>query len=376
MSVKKEVVLNFARETAFLGETYPSGRHLVDVSRVLGGAVEYRGVADVEDVSGVELHFRDNQSAGTVIHDAWTFLDGLGVPRAALHAHIVAPLPIEALKREPEVQAAAMADFYRRVNLLAEMTTIVDEWRSIKMHTHGGRSFFGHATPWTMAFVFDYLRTNRSILSNSILSSLFPLGNYAKLGWVGFFGSDKYDEPGLYGLEYRAIAAGVSETDYREILDRIQQSMLRDDYGVPKETIRRWLAGQKNKKFPGVALIAACYHQEWPRLFAEASPDVKKATYGFGSQRQQRLTRRLTKQRLTEQGKGHAELKMLVYNWSNDPLVFEDEAFQKRIVEQQARALGRFQSGEPVNELVSDFIVDSGLYDAVSRSIGPASPAR
>ncbi len=376
VSMKKEVALDFARETTFLGTVYPPGRHRVDVARVFR-ELEYMSADSVNNVSGLELHFRDNRSAGKVSNDAWTFLDGLGVPRTHQHVHVVAPIPVEALERDPNGQAAAMGDFYRRANLLAEMTDIVDEGGAIAMNVKGGRTFFGYARPdmvWGVTQYFKRLGTSRGS---------WPLGAEYKHGWVGFWGSDKYDEPGLYGLEYRSIRRYSNETNYREILDRLQRSMMSGDYGVPKEKIKRWLAKGGTEANAPDAVSASWYNQDWPGLLAGAGPDVKKALEGDGS----RLQKRLPIRRLMEQSERHAELKMLVHDWSNDPLVFEDGAFQKRIIAQQARALRRFRSlrapsrrpeakYDPINVIVSDFLVDSGLYDAVWRSIGPGPFAR
>ena len=73
---------------------------------------------------------------------------------------------------------------------------------------------------------------------------------------------------------------------------------------------------------------------------------------------------------------------MLVYDWSRDPLVFEDEGLRKKIAAEQLRALIRLRNfgvaggiagDKAVNKIVGDFLVDSGLYGAVSRSIGPSS---
>ena len=210
-----------------------------------------------------------------------------------------------------------------------------------------------------------------------------PIGDNYKIGWVGFRGSDKYDEPGLYGLEYRSISAYVNETNYQENLDRIQQSMMKDDYGIPKERIRRWLAQKKNKDAVSSAVASVWYNQDWADVLAGAAPEVKKAldpdsskliekmSFGiYGALRRGWIKSPLAK-RLTNEN-NRTELKMLVHDWSNDPLVFEDETFQKRIIAHQVRALARFQEGETINVLVSDFLVDSGLYAAVSNSIGPA----
>jgi hypothetical protein len=125
IAVKKQVTVSFSRPTVFLGKHYGPGENVVDLSSVMGGKVEYRGPTEVDSVSGVELHFRGNQSAGQMSNDAWKLLDGLGIKRNHQHVHIVSPLPEEELKNDPEVEPARMADFFRRANLAAEMAHII-----------------------------------------------------------------------------------------------------------------------------------------------------------------------------------------------------------------------------------------------------------
>jgi|CXWL01.1.fsa_nt_gi hypothetical protein len=360
MHVKKKAVLKFVKETTFLGKTYPPGRHLVDISRALRDIVEYRGADEVNTVTGVELHFRDDQSAGAVSNDARRLLEGIGVPITHQHVHIVAPLPIEALEREPDVQAAAMGDFYRRVNLLAEMTTIIDDGASVDMNVSGKITYFGYAKPWTISGVTEYFE-------NAALRRYWPIQDTFKIAWVGFRGSDKYDQPGLYGFEYRAISAGANETDYRDILDRIQQSMLRDDYGIAKDRIRQWLAGRTASN----AVTDAWYNQDWSVLVRNAKPEAKEAL-GLTGIFNRILWEVGIKKTFGWDQDSHTELKMLMHDWSKDPLTFQDEAFQRKIADQQLRALARYRKGESVNALISDFLLDSGLYAAVSRSIGPS----
>lgn len=363
ISLKMKVDLVFSRETDFLGKMYPPGRHLVNLSGVLQDSVHYLHQGDVKAVTGLELHFRSNQSAGKVSDDARTFLEGLGVPGVHQHIHIVAPLPVAALEREPDVQSAAMGDFVRRVNLLAEMTTIIDEMAAIANIADKDAVYFTHATPEMFYGLTQYFLFVGDQFENR------RIGDYYKTGWVGFRGSDKYDKPGLYGLEYRAIGANVNKVKYREILNRVQRSMLRDDYGIPKEKVREWLVRQRRRGAPDspTAVSWAYYNHDWEVLAALAPSPVKKTLLGkanffefnrrlfpdlrrmiersASSLRRTLLKHRLVKEtlpeRLARQLPEHAELKMLVHNWIADPLFLDDEDAHARIVTEQVRALKR-----------------------------------
>lgn len=363
VTIRRRAVLKFKKETRFLGKTYAPGRHLVDVSQALRSKVEYRGPTEVKAVSGLELHFRDNQPAGEVSNDAWKFLDALGVRRTHQHIHMVAPLPRQALEAEPELQAAVMGDFYRRVNLLAEMTDIIDEggsiglnqtkrwdWKYLAMVT---TQYFGALTKKDLLGVTQYFR-------NVGHRRDYPIEDSFKMAWVGFRGSDKYDTPGLYGLEYRAISDYSNETEFREMLGAIQGAMLSNDFGIPQETMRRWLAERTGAETDAPEAVAKLwYGRSWPELFAQASTPVRREL-GWWTR---------TKLRWNP-GSAHIELKMLVHDWSDDPLVFDDEAFKARLIGEQKRALARIRRGESINRVMGDFLMDSGLYEAVSRSLG------
>lgn len=65
------------------------------------------------------------------------------------------------------------------------------------------------------------------------------------------------------------------------------------------------------------------------------------------------------------------ELKMLIHDWSKDPLLFQKPKLLAHIKKEQLKALARLDSGEesPVTIIV-DFLKHSGLYGIFTRSIG------
>ncbi len=353
VSVKKEVVLNFKRSTGFLGQTYAPGSHRVDVSRVFQGPVEYASRAYVKSVGYVEIHLRAHLSAGAVSNDAWTFLDALGVARTHQHVHIVAPLPRQALEAEPNLEAAVLGDFYRRVNLLAEMSTLFDDGFPIEEKARRKIVYFAPLRAENLVGVTRYFRRVGQ-------GRRRPIGDEYKQAWVGFRGSDTYDQPGLYGLEYRAILGDVDEIIYRERLNDIQRAMVRREYGLDKSRIKTWLGERSAPEAVG----KSWYNRPWEELLQSASSEVK-------GQLKPRLVKVLASKKNTT---AHVEIKMLVHDWSDDPLVFGDVALEKKITGAQARALARLNpSLENLSIVMHDFLIDSGLYERVAQSLKSSS---
>ncbi|MEK6704467.1 MAG: hypothetical protein AABZ06_01635 [Bdellovibrionota bacterium] len=354
--VRPKVKLKFNKPTVFLGRTYKPGEHLVDISAVMERTVEYRGATEVESVSGIELHFRDSQTSGRISNDAWTLLEGLGIPRNHQHVHIVAPIPKEALKQDPTVQPALMADFFRRSNLAAEMVDIVQDDGRIMTTEIGEVTYFDSMTPVRIdeaVRYFYYVATGR----NS------KIGDSLKLGWVGLRGSDTYDYSDLWGIEVRSIGSTSDPKTYRNLLDALQFRMNTQSYGVSREQMLQWLERQEIqeiqeiKEFPYL-LAKAWYNQEWSNLF-QSAPEKIKAKLSESA-----------KKRIIKWSEDHQELKMLVFDWLNDPIIFNNPELKAKIISEQSKAIDLLLKGNDINDLVSDFLVESGLYGQVLKSVG------
>jgi len=346
--IRDTISLEFKEPTTFLGKEYPAGRHEIDISRVFN-KVEYMGTTN--DPANLELHFRVRESSGSASGDAWKFLDAIGVERTHQHAHIVSELPMKEMQADPELSAAMLGDFYRRANLVAEMISIVEEGSSISRNASRKAVFFDHMGKEMLGDVTQYfLDRGRGIN--------YKIGDRYKMGWIGFRGSDKYDGADLFGLEYRAIPRKGSASTYAEVLDTIQWALRQKNYGISKKMMKNWI--RENPGLISSEISATWYDRPWKELWKSAAPEVSKEV-GW-----------LTDLRLKLDQSQRQELKMLVHNWSNDPLLFEKPATQKRIVAAQLAAIRKLKkSVSPKwNAIMREFLLDSGLYDLFSRSLG------
>jgi hypothetical protein len=106
---------------------------------------------------------------------------------------------------------------------------------------------------------------------------------------------------------------------------------------------------------PPPAEVQKLFHLDWAqrypgeREFREASP----------------LARRFAELAIVDH-----DLKMLIHDWSRDPLFFEDASLQRRIVDEQVKALTAITSGESIATVMPRFLRDSGLYRRVLASVG------
>jgi hypothetical protein len=360
LKVRDRVRLTFKEPTRFLGKKYPRGAHWVDVSKVMG-AVEYGNRFVTRTVHDLELHFRWNQSSGQVSNEAWAFLEALGIPRDHQHVHVVAPLPVKALREDPVVHPVLMADFARRVDLASTMALVVQDGRAVRERKRiRGTLFFDQRKPKFLAGIWKYF----AAVANGEHKRI---GRLFRMAMVGLWGSDKYDgQTRLWGLEFRGIGAGADALTHRQILDGVQARMNNGSYGMTREEMARWLEAMGGGD-PGAMLERSWYNQEWPALLERAPAELRKKLDAVADAFPRRPLLRVVR--------NHRELKLLAYDWSMDPLVYNHPALRDRIRQAQLRALDRILAtetlgGEEINTFVSDFLVDSGLYAAVMKSVG------
>lgn len=60
---------------------------------------------------------------------------------------------------------------------------------------------------------------------------------------------------------------------------------------------------------------------------------------------------------------------MLLYDWTRDPLFYDDLAGQKKLIDEQKRALIRyFKKGENLKTILKDFVWSSGLLEKIAQT--------
>jgi len=348
-----EVPVRLSKPTQFLGDELSRGETILRPKQFLKGAIEYMGPKN--DPHGVELHFRTQHSAGQVSKSARAFQEILGVPVTHQHVYVVTPIPQRSLEASPAVSALQHTDFFRRVNLAAEMISIVENHQSI---TQNKSIIDGHEVRF-----FSWLETEKLLEVARYLelrgkNKDYALGDSIKMGWVGFRGHDKFDKPDLMGMEVRSISRDSDMEDMERFLNTIQKTWESQELGIPKERIERWL-NQKNRGVMDLALTDSWYHQEWIDLLKKADPTVTNEFSLWTPEQRSRFITNLPE-----------ETKMLVHNWAADPLFMDAPEKSKLIAEEQAWALSRLKSGlANPNDIVRSFLLRSRLYESVLSSL-------
>ncbi len=343
--------LEFAAPTRFLGTDYPAGSHLIDLTSVLSRKVEYVSPSSIQNFRGIELHFRANESAGNLSNDAWKFQEGLRISKTHQHVHVVAPLPVEFLAKDPVMAPVVIGDFFKRANLAAEMLDVVHQGYRIESSKNAKVTFFDFLQPKQLKGVTHYFQQVAEGKSP-------PIGDQFKMGWVGMRGHDKYDLPNLWGLEFRSVHSNSNKNLVKEFLNGVQYAMDQKQFGVTPSQIRSW-----QKAFPAgdlpTQLSQSLYHQEWDALLLQLSPTL--------SAKRNLIETIQTAPRF----KYHEEVKMLAFDWSKDPFFFNKPALVKKIEYEQARAIQRLQQSHvDPSDVMGDFLLNSGLYESVLRSVG------
>lgn len=354
--VSPAVFVDFAKPTVLFGRMVPAGKSVLSLSDVVSPKVEYEGPGAMQTVSGVEIHVRRRESSGTVSRHAFRLLEGLGLPRVGQHVHIPAKLPF-APGLGGRLGALRLAEFHGRVNVIAEIIQIVRHENQIWRKKTGDDIHFGPLTGENLE------NLTKALLARSLGIPLH-LGSEYKIAYVGFRGEDFYDQGGLIGMEYRAIVAKDDPEVIAAVLDAIQWSLHKADYGITPERFERWLRVQSVAEIPPAKTIARTYHNHaWSEVFANA-PGEMHQRLGLWEKSLLRIS-----------SYRHSELKMLIHDWGNDPLFFDDFDKRERILTEQRYALERILRFEGTTRVVRDFLIDSGLYEDIPASIGVQLPA-
>jgi len=348
----KEIDVQFSKATWFQGKMYPPGKHRIDLKNQLRSLVEYGSPESQSLVDEFEFHFRSARTAGEVSTDAWALLDGIGVPRPHQHVHIVAPLPFEALLQKPIVEAARMGDFFRRANLASEMITILESGMEIGLVRNSEYISFAPLSGGALRLATQYFL--------DVAQGQSPIiGDKLKMAWVGFRGSDKYDQPGLWGLEVRGIPSNSDPTTIQHFLDAIQYDMNQEDYGISQDRMSRWIKKYDVKWNVPQMIAATWYNRSWEVLFKNAPAEIRSRINVF------------RKWRLPQRYQDNDEVKMLLFDWSRDPLFFDKPDQIERIQRAQVQAWKQLMKN-PQNRyaILKNFLLESGLYRTVMSSIG------
>ncbi|MGE3974131.1 MAG: hypothetical protein AB7F59_06355 [Bdellovibrionales bacterium] len=347
--LKKKIEVTFNEPTLLMGQLYEKGTHTIDTSNFLTSYIELANVRDKRDFQKVELHFRSNDSAGKLLETTWTFEENKIGPRTYLHVHVVAPIPKKALSEHSLPESLARTEHFRLTNLVAELYYIT---RFVPIKSEYG--FYG--------MTFDSLNPQR--LLNAFLF-FYHRGNPKKIikdkkeAWVSLR-ADAYDTPGVYGYEFRAISGNDSLSALKSLLDRIHTDMVTGDVAFSTSNLWNWYQHQTENLQRDMFEVVenTWYRKPFKQLYQELHPGLKPHL-SF-----------ITRRKFEFYGWKTESIKMLLYDWTSDPLFWNDSAAQTRILQSQQRALTRLKTEYNYLRVIADFAKESGLWERVTGSFG------
>jgi hypothetical protein len=362
LRLRKKATLTFREPTLFMGKVYGPGTHKVRLSGLFLPYVEARGPKAAKDASGIEIHARNAMGAGNLSRDARTFQKGAGIPVTHQHGHVVASKSVGAIPSDPELEAVVKGDYARRANLASEMISIVQGGKRIWTKEANRRDVFG-------SFRSLEIEEITSTFEEVARGKKPKVGDEFKIGAVGIHFQDKYDAPGLWGMQVRRISRNADPEMASGFLDAIQYGMTKGEYGLSSAQIEKWW----DRSVPGPKKVAAAwYNQGLPTLFDKLPGNLKALMDAREALKARQLFFSLVRD--------HLELKMLLFDWRQDPVVFLDPALATQVAAHQEKAvirlidldasLSEIASRDAVNAIMRDFLVDSGLYEAQLGSVG------
>jgi hypothetical protein len=208
-------------------------------------------------------------------------------------------------------------------------------------------------------------------VSASDISHVFDSFYYAKrgsppgratavhIGWAGFRGNGYYDDPDLWGIEVRSVSKRLPPHLHHEILDSVQHAIVTRDFGTTREDLMRWVNKNPEK-----------------RSGAGAGNEIRSLWYNDGQsraieKRQSMYTAAgFTDSEWTQLTSNHIELGMVVHDWSQDTLLIDHPERLGKIQAEQNIALKKLKAGEDPSSVMKSFLVQSGIYESVLKSIG------
>lgn len=334
--------------------------------------VEFVSPLDIRHLNGIELHYRGPESASIAAQNALFILKKKGIHDPNRHIHMTAPVRLFSTQTEAEREAAKKVNFFARAELFAQLEAVMHRKIPVTESLIAGIvRIFGplHSDQ----FARTYLKWRSGLIKGQV-----DLGNSFR-GFFGMRGTDKYDQPGLWGMEYRAAGRPKSvkeEIRLGELLDGVQTTMLDPNYGLDEGRIDQWLAkiaekpevsaliSDRDSKAKSIELSIYDYNIEvWKKNggWTHSSPVIAEL-----------LSRPELISKILKAGEKNYLVYALVHDWSFDPLFFDKPEILNRIVAAQKKALSRIlyekNPGPAIDQLII-FFRGSGIYNELAQSL-------
>jgi hypothetical protein len=392
---EKLELLNVQRQGDFFsdrklpGLVFRPGYGVDDQGRTfLESRPEYGGPSDVGSISGLEYHTRREGFASQLADESFNLeVETFGGDKpSSSHQHIPFWLGTDVLKSNP-VARAQLVDYYRRINLLAELWASVYEGYSAHRISQGSVTYFDFASAQSMTTLDKHLHAVTTGRWGKMDKSTL------KLAMVGARTGDLLDglaEPDRW-LDFELRNQGGFEhadPEFRRAYtDAIQKAALARSFGISNTQFMAWFeamtAGKPMSTDVTGGLIAR-QHYNRPGLLAQMHPELAASPeYAAAKPYLVDLNSNDYAQRHQDYPHEDYRLRMLVHDWSTDPVFANDPDGPARVLEAQKRALAKLAGLKPhtraaqgehgaghIQHVVVEFIRESGLVIDFELSVG------
>jgi hypothetical protein len=337
----------------------------------------------IEDGNLIEFHMRSNLRPGDLVLKAKQFQTDLGYEPSPMHMHVVFDLPKLWLAESPTENAWKLFDFWRRLNLTMEMRDVFENGLSLIEnyidYQERRYSSFGVAKSKSHGIVLDYLISlGRAAHSNS---SDKNIKSEAKIGWVGFWGHDKYDKPDLFGFEFRFLEGKDLPPNLVGFLNQIQEQVQNHNFGHQSSNLAAWsesifFARTRVLNPVDYIKLMLSHHDYFPDNNYGLIDEVINPHRSYESLLNsrdyefQRILLGMDKTRVSQAFNSKGRLRYLLHDWSMDPIVFNNPDLARKIRDLQLKALRKWSQGVDEKLLVQSFLLESGIYELFAESIG------
>ena len=191
------------------------------------------------------------------------------------------------------------------------------------------------------------------------------------MGYVGMRGSDKYDSPGLWGLEYRSVSRKGNRNNYKKILDAIQNKMESSGLGIDDTEIEDWLTEMNASSAKEMtSLISQNYYRR--KNISQSGYTNPKLNEILGD------LDRDTIRKLADLKDENLGIMMVFHNWDQDMLFYDKPDTLERIHKNQMRAAHKIvrllkekdetKRRSATVDTIQNFIKDSKIFEIISES--------
>jgi hypothetical protein len=373
---EKKAVLNaITHDKSFSAERKIKGLKLIDGDHPFKDFekyVEAQGPEDMGNVNAFELHLRKPGNASDVASEARNAAKQAGRDKQGMHVHIPFRIRTEALKAKPFEETIKHTDYYRRTELFSQMTSIFEMQNDLTGIRDETTVYFdlmeNPAELQQVAFAFF-----RKAFGGTI--------DLKQKNYVGIRGEKFYDQPDLWGIEARTLFRNFSNSTVATILDGIEHAGQSENFGLEANRVAKWLDQHYDlKTVQEVMQNPAISANQKQMMMLQPIDDITKRLYPdyySGLKSTEGLTAReqaLWKQLKTKlPGPQEAQprlLTLIMHDWSKDILFFDKSAAILQIQMARINAMRKLMRDEPIIEVTRAFLLDSGIYKGIAKSLG------